>query len=630
VATPVIVDLIKLDLFLGLQSNVPLTDHPEDAANNRLRSPNRYLRTTDEITTRVTGQPNLPPGYYKVKVTSESDSNGILTDLTENPPGSGIYENQATIDVGSAPSAAVKVVEEELLFFQVFGATNTPLCMKDVMVDCGEFAGGGIDKFYKFSDRVPSLNGAVVNAGFAVAGDAQFPDNVGQQFPVNNPLTAFIANAGSDLAGQRQADVLLVCTHGLTDGTLRDDVGTTVLDPAAVFTPGIDKWNRDVEWVILAACNELSDNTNSLGLHRWQQAMAGNPRNVHGLLGANFPVSQNLITPMELFWTRLNRGDSFPVAYKFAMTFGNANAEPWVATYYAPYVNDSLTNLSADLGVPGIVPFITERFTTLGLANVTCGRVTGPSVQSSVSLESVTVPSVPLPPRLELVQAEPFESLQSPIKERFEHGELRAVELPIPAGPAPNEAATADAALLVADGFLETQLPFLRASAVVDSVYSHVTTRTEPNGPSVSWTNGFLVHYKIYQSGVPVWGDRLAISVEHGQVALAGGVLHMPGATPALANRPTVITVQAPKAAFAKAQHAIEATLRTNALANIVEAELCYTRASDLANTLINTNEFLLTWRFRVQVNGPPAMETVSEDYWTDAATGEVLGHKTR
>jgi hypothetical protein len=89
--------------------------------------------------------------------------------------------------------------------------------------------------------------------------------------------------------------------------------------------------------------------------------------------------------------------------------------------------------------------------------------------------------------------------------------------------------------------------------------------------------------------------------------------------------------VQPAKVALAKAQVAIESTIGTEARANIVEAELCYLRTSDLTGTPTNKNDWVLSWHFLIAVDRSQlGREPVAEDYWTDAITGELLGHKGR
>jgi pimeloyl-ACP methyl ester carboxylesterase len=635
VAAPIVVDLVKLEKLVQptVGSTVPLTDIPENPAANRLRSPNRYLSTTDALRARVTGVPNQPAGYYKIHITSETDTNGAVADLIESQPGSGVYENQDIIEVGSDQLAAVKIVEEEILTFQVLANSTNRLCSHDVMVDAGEFASGGIDIFYLNRDRSPVQQGALTDARFSDAGDGQFGDCIGVLTVSNNPMARFILAAGANLPARRQADVLHVSSHGGMDGFLFDHCtfSQPVFDPSSLALSSTN-WNQDVEWAVLAACNVLNDDPGNLGLARWQKALMGFPRPAHGLLGANYQLDGNLDDQFKLFWERLNAGDTFPQSYKLGMTIGGSTPQPWVVSFYAPYAQDSLTNLAADLGIQGVVSFFTERFTSVGPTNITCGRADGPRLQSVVNLNLTSAPVGATPPTLQLRPAEPLRALAPLGTRQIAHGGLQMVEFQPPASAPTPERITAELARVLADNFLQANLPSLFANARFSEAFAHTTTRTEPSGASTTWTNGFLIHYRLSRAGLPVWGDRLSISVEAGRVTRVACVSHepMPSSTPAAtAQRPAELISS--RVALDRVQPAIETSLDPAARAVVLEAELGYVRSAEVNTNATDPSEFILSWRFTVEVTGSgPSRYPVRKDYWANAVSGELLGQKVR
>jgi hypothetical protein len=314
------------------------------------------------------------------------------------------------------------------------------------------------------------------------------------------------------------------------------------------------------------------------------------------------------------------------------MTLGGVTPQPWVVTFFAPFAQDSLTNLAPDLGIQGVVPFFTERFTTVRPTNVTCGRVEGPRLQALIDLDLPPKPARALPPTLQLQPAELFAKLTIPVLRRMQHGTLRVAEFEPPSSPSTGERLIAEEAQALADSFVKTQLPAWAAAVRSRGIYTHTTTRTEPSGASATWTNGFVVHYQLQQAGIPVWGDRLSVSIADGRVKQIAGVLHEPApVTPAKAAARAAVVPLASRAAFNQARPAIESTLGETNLANVVEAELCYTRSADLNPATTNLTEFALTWRFLVEVSVPgSSVYPARKDYWTDATTGRLLGHKAR
>ena len=279
--------LETLDLYLDAQATKEFKDHPEEIGTT-LRSAALYLRSDSRIFARVTGPPQQPDGFYAVRVRSESDTNGVTAVLREIDPG--VYQNDEIsepIKVGPTNSAdSVAMVEEEVLTFELLNDQDEILCSKSVMADRAEFAGGGVEVFHQL-DHPINVQGAITDGGFFSAGDGDFSNNIGSF--TNNLMKAFILDAGDDLEESEQSDFLFIGSHGAKDGRLLDhqQPRELIIAPgsSSAFGGNVDKWNHDVEWAILAACHVLDNSGNPSGRLRWRNALDGEPRQAHGILG---------------------------------------------------------------------------------------------------------------------------------------------------------------------------------------------------------------------------------------------------------------------------------------------------------------------------------------------------------
>lgn len=204
--------------------------------------------------------------------------------------GEEVYVNKAPgkpLRLGNATETksdhvTIKVVDEEILTFNlVFNGTDTGKFI-DEMVDKAEFASGGIAVFYNFADgdRGTVRAEALTNSAFFDGGDNS-----------EAALAEFTKAAGTGFADRREADFLHISSHGGFDGNLSFDLQRDqqpyrlLIDPdAATGIVHTKHWNDDMEWAVLASCSQL--NSQGGGRAAWAMAMAGSPRHLHGILGA--------------------------------------------------------------------------------------------------------------------------------------------------------------------------------------------------------------------------------------------------------------------------------------------------------------------------------------------------------
>ena len=278
--------VLKVELFTNPQLTIPLDDWSE-VLNISLRSPKYIFGKDDNIYILVRGPSGLG-NFLSINVKSESDPTGFDLPLKEMAPG--VYKNNQLGDLLRLDSSTrtdvdakyIKVVDEEMLTFELKYSGNPLGYQTTVMVDRGEFATATARSFDSLlwflspplpSDRTPIWNIAANEFAADVVDPSEADLNwwmagciQGSYAEVlgNVALKSFIQNAGQNLTDHGESDLFYSQSHGSEDGNLS---GTTPLavnpsyeEQDIFFNASADLvgvWGNDVDWAVIKACSIL-------------------------------------------------------------------------------------------------------------------------------------------------------------------------------------------------------------------------------------------------------------------------------------------------------------------------------------------------------------------------------------
>jgi hypothetical protein len=506
-------------LFLDAAGTREVVSHPADPAANQVASAGRLLRITDRLFPIFLSLPGRAPGHYSIEV---SRGNFILTvPLVEQANKPGTYAPASGIPVASLPIVeedpfTVRVLREGLL-------ASTELTEQEFVLDVLDYAAGGIDRFYRNSDQV--LVGDVERQmGGRIAGDVNFPDDwfaSGQVLQLVDQWSDLVRFAGINNPAIGQADIMVLSTHGDSDGTLEDHGSATIFDPANRSPTGNgfgveSTWSKDVDWVLLASCLQLTPTSlGGQGAENWLAAFNTSGRPIHGLLGAFKPIPADMRGTYVNFLGDVHSGTEFLEAYKLAMEESGLS---WAALYQERYEGETINRLLPDVAS---VSSGTIRYIRGGLsAPVVCGR----DRQGRVGMP-LDVPSNPVLvyPRIRYTVQNLFDELSPSLREgriaRIHHDSSwwRPATNPI---PAVQDASTMG---VMASRFLQSEVPqdvgFLR----LEEVAPEIAGGWNAEGRYAEQTNRWTVSYQWTIGQVPLWRSRWLVS------AKPTGVTHLKG-----------------------------------------------------------------------------------------------------
>jgi hypothetical protein len=649
--------------FIDSALTQPLDDYP--ATSTLLRSPKHIFAQGDNIYIRAKGPPGLGNSAVTVTVTSDSDTTGISVPLAEVSPG--IYEDQSpalplqlgtttgTVSTGGTPSArTIKVMDKEVLKFN-FNLNGITFMGSDVMVLRGKFASCGINEFYAVStgDQTPVRTQAIANAKFFNAGDGAYDDNVVAE---GNAMATFIKNVGDGSDGQ--ATWLHVSCHGLCDGQLADQspglsitytgptgtfAGTArthgdvihgygqIIQPGSIDTSGY--WNKDLEWVVLAACEEL--NVEGGGFAAWQPLLTGSPRSIHGILGAYNDLSGNLQDQINEFWNGMeSTSDPEYVidAYGTAMEEADATAQPYAILFNQNNTYDQLKTVTRDTS-PG------SKFLYLNVETVIGGRADSPLdspiteiVDNGNGLVRTAWPSVnglklsgakklfsPLDftktKHLAFAQKtkKSSDGKQAFLGKRFTQTLNNPTSL--------NKQQAAD----IATNYLSQQFPEFASRLKLKDVSERVSGTLSANGSASSSNNGYLVQFSVLTGGIPVWGNFVNVSIQGDHIEAVHFLCNEEG------KEPTQSSIQPldGSTSLAMALPDIKSALGIKSKYEVFKAELFYVNRPNAQGATVDlANNFIPAWRLIINksYNGKGSVRDLHV-VWIDAATGKFLGH---
>ena len=598
----------------------PLTDHPETNGVS-LRSPTRYLGRGDGLMFFVLPLAGGAPGRFSVRVHSETSTDPIDVQL-QGPFGAGVFYNTNPMRLG--PNRDISIIDEELLTMELL-ENGAVIETRTCMVDLAEIAAGGLDLFYRASDQSPVMNGATNGPiGFTATVDTDFNNNIGST-PLNG-LSSLAIRAGSSGLDRLEADILHLSVHGQTNGDLEDDRGRLLFRPefTADRAAGRTVWESDLEWAVLAACLTLSEDKPGEGVEHWIEALRGNRRRMHGILGAYELLDGDLRDHYRLFWESLNQRKPVVESYINAMQSGTIGGkidpQPWAALYWEFYTNETLVTLKPDLVGPigrADRPFY-ENATYLNA--LTAGGVTrsrdglvGTNRDEFIArLDRLAVPARAVPAlRMGL----------SPVLNAWSDGEYAGGAAQTPErrswGPRISRGARSrwNREQAVAEGLamLTNRAPDLARRLSLSTVGVRQSS-DEAGVAAARWTNGYHVVFDVNWGGAPVWTDNIQVFIAGDQISEVLASVHVPLPGQAL----EAVAVTDARTAFAVA----EREAPTGAIP--YGAYLTY-----VPESLIRANAtgqlFRLCWRFQFLTSAEGQEKRHSAVIWVDAATGQSV-----
>ncbi len=622
-----------------------LVDWPESGFN--LRSPKHLFAKDDNIFVRVRGPHGMGDNKIKVKVTSESDTTGITFDLAEISPGVFINKSPAKplrlseTTEAKSDCITIKVIDEEVLTFNlVFDGTDIGK-FTDVMVDRGEFASCGINVFYGSStgDRSTVRTQAITNTKLFDAGDGNYPDNVTAS---GNAMLEFAQNVGADQTYNRQADMLHISAHGADDGKIYDHSGIQEL-PVPIGGVAIDPvsvggyWNVDVEWIILATCSQL--NVAGGGRAAWEPTLNGSPRRAHAILGAHKPLAGDLRSEFDAFWVDIRDNQEVIIdAYANAMGSG-ASPQPWAYLANSANTQDKLKTVTRD-DASGTI-----TFSYLDASGI-CSRAENSEdgiitqvIDGGNGLLRVEVPSVSgkrlrkpfklLPPQ-DLSKSKLISFAKKVT--RSPHGRHDFTGRSVTETAHERTTLNNDQAAELATAYLQNNFPEFASRARVKEVSSRVSGMWLENGGENAWTNGYLVQFSILNGDIPIWGSFVNITINGNRIDGISFCVHQETAQAKAAINSTNASEPVDvRIGLNKILPRLKQRLGIKGKYEVLKAELCYVNQADARGEESNLNdEFIPAYHLVINksYDGPGSMRKLFH-VWLDANTGELIGEKS-
>ena len=339
------------------------------------------------------------------------------------------------------------------------------------------------------------------------------------------------------------------------------------------------------------------------------------------------------------FWTDVNNNQIIPQAYQNAMEQAGSEMLPWAYMAYVPNAFDRIDSITPDLFIPSNVAF--DRLDGGGL--IICGRV-GECREERVfetldegtclvrkDLFGVEAPTELLSSFKQLVLFDPFR-LVTPLPVEFMHQDFFRVEL----GEAHERdrlcTMTGEEARALVSEFIQEQLPEAYENQRYKSMGTRVHSNWEPSGRSTTWTNGYVVQHALLSEGVPIWRDRLQVSIVGDEIRHAIARCHRDLATQEERQESEMASVMACRDALLLSLDQFKEGLDIEGAYEVLDAELHYVSWGDFVRRdpkkLRPANEFVLAWRLQVNLSyeGMGSARQV-KNVWVDATTGEWLGH---
>ncbi len=614
--------VVKVEVFRDANFTQPLTDWPASGGNPR--SPRFLFASDDPIYVQVTGLGKNPSQQETISdaihVFSETDPTGIPLTLTETGVNTDVFRNSGDLLFLSSESSQgaqkkIKVVDEEILSFK----PSNKSCF-DVMVDRAEFSSNGIHIFYgsPTGDRAIVRTEALTNTKFFDAGDTDFP-SVG----AGEPMRTFIKNVGSDQPGDGEADIMHVSSHGNADGALWDDASNVILNPATHISNSSDL-NLDAEWLVLAACSTL--NQWGGGKDAWLSAMNGNPRGLHGVLGAEATISDDLQDVYQGFWERMRQGYTIKDAYAAAMELDNPTPEPWAVIHHSANGGDKLKEFTQDIQTQSRSRASSGiSYSFLDTKTVICDQVGSCEEGVKDSFDNGNgIVRVDFPPLLPSQKNLAIQQKMYPVRTKSRLPFAQKVsrkqdgrtvfegELLFDAESTLSEQGAISLAEDLIRQYFPELVPQLKLKEV--SVRKSKGDRTK--------VNGYIVQFDLFNGALPILGDHIRVSIFGDQYGAASLLYHQnTGNLPGTGNSKELLE------ALTISRNDIIRDLGIKGKYEILDAGLWYVKESKI-NPQGSDTTFLPVWRlvFNPNYQGEGSHRSELYEVYLDLITGGYIG----
>jgi len=618
---------------------VVLEDWPQSGTSQR--SPKFIFAENDNIYVKALGPNGFGNKKFKVKVSSETDTKGEAFDLAEITPG--IYANKSPdkpLRLGrrtetQSDCVRIKVVDEEVLTFNlIFDGTDTGKFI-DVMVDRGEFASGGIHEFYGVAtgDQSVVQFQAITQTKFFNAGNTDYSTDAVAQSQKTS-FESFIKNVGSNDADNGEADFLHISAHGADDGKIYDGqrpLNQLLFDP----TSAAGAWNTDAEWVMLATCSQL----NGVGGGRaaWEPALNGSPRKAHAILGAYKPLAGDLQNRLSAFWTdiRINR-ELILDAYSDAMGSGE-RPQPWAILVNAGNIQDKLKEVTRDTS--GTVSFVyLDVDTVCGRAGSLGDKSVTQVIDCGNGLVRTDFPSVAGRRMRKAFKLSPSSDLSKSKKlafakktTAFSDGRHSFVGCKTSDILSEKSMLTKVQAGEIAQNYLDEHFPEFASRLQLKEVGQKIKSDWLLYSGETSQINGYLVRFFVMNDDVPVWDNYVNVSIHGNQVdGVDFRVYQHTGQFKTAISEENSVQPLDVRAGLAKSLTRLKKQLTIKGKYEILIAELCYVNEAVASGKKTDLNcDFIPAWHLVVnsEYNGEKSVRNLF-DVWMDASTGEIISKK--
>jgi hypothetical protein len=369
--------VIELQLFRDEACTLPLEDWP--AESDLARSPKCLFREDDRIFLKISNpSPGLGDNFFRVQVTSETDTSGIeigLSDTDEgyintmDPLGLGLETSMGAVD-------RIQVYEEEVLSFSLLVNGGYTASETDVMVDRGEY--GRVKGCPEGDDQSADWDARLLDVKQAIDIDIGWMDD-------SRCVGGTVADVQSAVShtDAGQSDFMFVLSHGgfgssayEYDLSLNDVRGGVDF----LYAPGQqpvgnnteihpeDHWNEDVEWAWFDACTVLGIPPDELcdevlipwiGLHAWDNVLMNRPRQMHALMGYSWIVRTAGDEVVDDFFEDLANGQTIVDAYVEANINYNWQGydAPYVIIVNSDNVNDTIEMVTRDSSNAAVIVY---------------------------------------------------------------------------------------------------------------------------------------------------------------------------------------------------------------------------------------------------------------------------------
>jgi len=285
-----------------------------------------------------------------------------------------------------------------------------------------------------------------------------------------------------------------------------------ILNPAFHISNSSDL-NLDVEWLVLAACSTL--NQWGGGKDAWSSAMNGNPRGLHGVLGAYATIAADLQAVYQGFWERMRQGYTIKDAYGAAMELDNPTPEPWAVIHHSANGADKLNELTQDVQTQtrsrasgGITYSFLDTKTAICDQVGSCEEEIKDTIDNGNGIVRVDFPEL-LPSQKTLAIQQKMYPVKTksrlPFAQKVSRKQDGRTVFEGEYSFNVESTLSEDGAISLAEDLIRQNLPDLAPHIKL----KEVSVRKSSTGDR-TWVNGYIVQFDLFNGALPIWGDHIS------------------------------------------------------------------------------------------------------------------------